>query len=288
MELIAEVISTELKESLIAGSRYEVHSRFSHGFNLIADNRLAFIGNKEDEILPYGILISKNDVSRLRAWPGEDGLIWNEEGFVSENGCLRTKQARDFSNALPAFSGFTWFEERTLSYPELHEKKTGFGESILLASDQWDDRKDALFNAVVEGENLSATLSKWLGAGPGLTPSGDDFLTGILAADALSPISCKEFKEEIRLMLEKGYTTDIARHQLLCALDGLFSGSWIGFLSAYERREEEEMKKNFYRILSYGHTSGSDMFAGFCMGVKIGRKKAVMTSGKHLDRRHEK
>ena len=29
------------------------------------------------------------------------------------------------------------------------------------------------------------------------------------------------------------------------------------------------MKTNFYRILSYGHTSGSDMFAGFCMGLNI-------------------
>lgn len=282
MELIAEVISVELKEMLITGCRYQVHSRFSHGFNLIVGNRLAFIGNKEDEILPYGILISQNDVSRLRAWPGEEGLVWEEDGFVSDNGCLRTKQARDYSNALPAFFDFTWSEERALSYPELYERKTGFGESILLESNSWADKKEALLKAVVKGENLSVTLLKWLGAGPGLTPSGDDFLTGILAADALSSIACKEFKDEIRLMLEKGYTTDISRHQLLCALDGLFSSSWIGFLSAYERKEEEEMKKNFHRILSYGHTSGSDMFAGFLMGAMIGRKAGVMTSGIHF------
>lgn len=288
MELIAEVISAELKEKLITGCRYEIHSRFSHGFNLVVGSRLAFIGNKEDEILPYGILISKKDVSRLCAWPGQEGLVWENEGFVSDNGSLSTKQARAFSNALPAFSGFTWAEERCLSYPELYERKTGFGESIQQAYGQWDERKESLSKAVAMGENLSVTLLQWLGAGPGLTPSGDDFLTGILAADSLYPIACQEFKDEIKRLSKQGYTTDIAKHQLLCALEGLFSCSWIDFLTAYHKGEEEEMKKNFYRILTYGHTSGSDMFAGFCMGAKIGHQEAVMTPGTHSDRRLKK
>lgn len=285
MELIAEVISAELKEKLITGNRYEVHSRFSHGFNLVVGNRLAFIGNKENEILPYGILVSQKDVSRLCAWPGEEGLVWEKIGFVSDNGSLRTKQARTFSNALPAFSGFTWSEERCLSYPELHERKTGFGESIQQAYGQWDERKESLSKAVAKGENLSVTLLQWLGAGPGLTPSGDDFLTGILAADSLYPIACEEFKDEINRLSNLGYTTDIAKNQLQCALEGLFSSSWIGFLTAYHKGDEEEKKKNFNRILSYGHTSGSDMFAGFCMGAEIGHQKAVQTPGTHSDRR---
>ena len=42
-------------------------------------------------------------------------------------------------------------------------------------------------------------------------------------------------------------------------------------MKAYVNADEGEMKKNFYKILSYGHTSGRDMFAGFLTGLEIAK-----------------
>lgn len=272
MEIIAQVISAQLPKRLKEGSCYRVHSTFSHGINIEAQDRLLFIGNKEEELLPYGILLPHNTLPILFMLSEEGTFQWKEGALCTQRGRIQTKQAREFSNTLPALSSYKKNPEelgRVLLGEELRTIVTGFGESIWEAAKPKGEKKERLAKAIVTGEDLVQSLAQWIGAGPGLTPSGDDFLTGILAAEQLYHFLHENVKKEINELLLKGYTTDVGANQLRCAMEGMFSASWIWFLQAWSEAEEAGMKNYFHKILNYGHTSGSDMFAGFLFAAAL-------------------
>lgn len=273
MRLFANVVSAQLQENIKEGHIYPVHSRFEHGVNLEVDKRLVFIGNKEEECLPYGILVPAGQLLDLQELFAGETAVWNADGFVTEHGCLCTKQAKKCSNLLRECPKNP-VEVLIPEFPELDNLSTGFGISIRSAGLLWEEPKRCLAEAITNGTNLECVLPKWLGAGPGLTPSGDDYLTGMLAADTMYHFCCRKFPETVRKLIERGCTTDVSSNQLLCALDNLFSSSWIGFLYAYANLDEQRMKQYFGRILQYGHTSGRDMFAGFLMGLNIAKRGA--------------
>lgn len=270
MELLAKVISASLLERLEEGRVYSVHSRFSHGINMEAEGRLSFIGNKENEILPYGILVSSGELAALHSLLEGDEILWREGCLVTKRGSLRINGARVFSNALPACLQ----PAKNISIPEFPEcagLQTGLGESIGNAKYLLEEKKVRLTKAIINGTNLEHELAGWIGAGPGLTPSGDDYLTGVLAADWMHHFSCPEFRTIIKKLADGEYTTDIGANQLICAAEGEFSSSWIGFINAYSMADDMEMKKHLIGILKYGHTSGRDMFAGFLMGLAMAK-----------------
>lgn len=270
MEISAKIISIQLQDRLKEEHVYSIHSRFPHGINVEVEGRLAFIGNKENEILPYGIVISPEKLSDLHWLAETETVLWKDNSFVTARGCFKTKQARAFSNTLPVLS-VLWENAPVLDFPEFDSLQTGFGESVRSAGNLLGEKKEKLAEAVRTGKKLDTVLIEWVGAGPGLTPSGDDYLTGILAADEIYHFTCLQFRDAIRYLLDRGYTTDVAANQLICAAEGAFSSSWIGFMKAYVNADEREMKKNFDKILSYGHTSGRDMFAGFLTGLEIAK-----------------
>lgn len=268
MELLAEVICVSLRERLEQERVYSIHSRFPHGINIEADGRLIFIGNKENEILPYGIMINSGNLDAMHQLFEAPSALWKKESFITDKGALKTNAASDFSNSLPTLLPPP---EGVLipGFQEYESLQTGFGETIGDAKQLSGEKNIKLAKAVRQGINLEAELSKWIGAGPGLTPSGDDYLTGILAADGIYSFACPGFQDSIKKLLSRGYTTDIGANQLICAAEGVFSGSWIGFIKAYGKADEREMKEHTMRILKYGHTSGRDMFAGFLMGLAM-------------------
>lgn len=102
-------------------------------------------------------------------------------------------------------------------------------------------------------------LTELIGLGEGLTPSGDDFLCGVLAASYLMypeegcPLR-QTLQERILLQLEK--TNDISRGFLRCAVQGYFSRPLI---SLVEGAGMEEVARSFAGI---GHSSGADTLSG--------------------------
>lgn len=115
-----------------------------------------------------------------------------------------------------------------------------------------------------------------LGLGYGLTPSGDDFLAGLLFAmyfvqmvfarncDVLPMIShsvCENMAER---------TNQISRHFLRCAAEGQWGRVTEDFMTALFRCTEQQ-NEELYRIvekkLSYGATSGMDEIFGIMFGI---------------------
>lgn len=99
-----------------------------------------------------------------------------------------------------------------------------------------------------------------IGLGIGLTPSGDDFLTGILAGIILCSQEQTPFALKLKKELQKHLsdTNDISRAFLTCALKGQFSQT-IKTLQEHPDIDATSIQEIFLKI---GHSSGIDTLCG--------------------------
>ena len=161
--------------------------------------------------------------------------------------------------------------------------------------------KDILGDTLKNNEtNFERLICSFIGLGPGLTPSGDDFLTGILLAFSLEKniktcietdigIDIREntgAKTDRKIVapktkyLDKKHqqickvvsenldrTNDISKEYLLCAMENRFG-------ELYHKLQEELYHSNvpediFCRIIHTGHSSGLDTLNGLAVGLKM-------------------
>lgn len=125
-------------------------------------------------------------------------------------------------------------------------------------------------------------LPKFIGFGPGLTPSTDDFLAGLMISKyydtALHDGGLERIKRHLDLIFQAahGRTTVISENMLkLCAL-GHVSEDYRALVRAVFFKSAEPMQKLAQMVIKHGATSGSDFLFGFyCMTMII-----VAQSGK--------
>jgi hypothetical protein len=99
-----------------------------------------------------------------------------------------------------------------------------------------------------------------LGAGPGLTPVGDDVLAGALvAAHATADPRLPEWRTAVRKALRTRTTTAVSRGLLTHALDGWATPELADFVTAMCLGTVGETAD---RLLAVGHTSGAGLAAG--------------------------
>ena len=121
------------------------------------------------------------------------------------------------------------------------------------------DRQDCLSSA--------AFVSSLIGLGPGLTPSGDDFLCGFMAA------VCARDDQKLFASLAHDIEDNLARTGEISSsmLRWMLLGYWpdplLDLAEAIAEDREEEAWDAFYRLCDIGHSSGADLAAGFLSGL---------------------
>jgi hypothetical protein len=112
-----------------------------------------------------------------------------------------------------------------------------------------------------DGTQLRIAASRLAGLGGGLTPSGDDFLVGVMIwawlAHPMPERVCHPLLEASDLR-----TTALSGALLRAAARGECSLSWHHLLSALQGRPKDELVAAVRNVLRYGHTSGADALAG--------------------------
>ncbi|EKB55765.1 hypothetical protein HMPREF9707_00952 [Falseniella ignava CCUG 37419] len=133
-------------------------------------------------------------------------------------------------------------------------------ESTGLPLEQLDGMLDALKSAETQEQRQAAVLP-FIGAGIGLTPSGDDFLQGILIFEqALNqpPV----FQSAVRVASKERQTTSVSSAYYRAVLAGQASRPWIQLMLAIQKNDTNQLQQAIQHIQHYGHTSGYDMLAG--------------------------
>lgn len=115
-------------------------------------------------------------------------------------------------------------------------------------------------SCLLEGriEAAAEALRKMVGLGIGLTPSGDDFLCGVLAGIRLYGRESSSFYASLEKELESHLTdtNDISRTFLVCAMQGQFS---LPVIQLTAKKVPLDILEEFSQI---GHSSGLDTLCG--------------------------
>lgn len=119
-------------------------------------------------------------------------------------------------------------------------------------------------------------LDPWLGYGPGLTPSGDDFIWGFLAAlNRWKAFICPQFEarsmnESILSRAQKN-TSSLSATLIECATHGWADEKMLSVLDTLFTGQGS-VKETVEKILAYGSSSGMDAFSGMVAAVGLSKK----------------
>ena len=114
------------------------------------------------------------------------------------------------------------------------------------------------------------SITKLVGLGPGLTPSGDDFLVGMLVVLSLAGRFdlVAAVDQVIRPTLEEG-TGPISRLHLAAALDGESSERLHLMVNAVLAGDHDQLASRLVLISQVGHSSGWDTLAGAVLVLRV-------------------
>ncbi|SCZ79609.1 Protein of unknown function [Acidaminobacter hydrogenoformans DSM 2784] len=173
------------------------------------------------------------------------------------------------------------FEEIDLSLPSCNTSCHDIIEALLLVfrgkefykhigilkDDKFQRHADALRQSrtLQDGQTLEA-VRYFVGRGAGLTPSGDDLLTGFLIA--LKWYACSEAFEFILYQVGFHQTTAVSEAYLHAAMNGYISYPVKGMLEASMSRDVDQIKFWIDQISALGHTSGYDLLLGIKYGLE--------------------
>jgi hypothetical protein len=121
-----------------------------------------------------------------------------------------------------------------------------------------------LNHALVDGkattEQVSRAASLLAGLGSGLTPAGDDYLVGVMAALWLAG-----FKSLLPHIAEVAIpqTTTLSAAFLRAAAQGEFVEPWHELAQSLDTGEAELLSRAAVRVAQFGASSGRDALAGF-------------------------
>jgi hypothetical protein len=116
--------------------------------------------------------------------------------------------------------------------------------------------------AVGRGD-LPRAVGALAGLGPGLTPSGDDVLSGLLVVLAVAGHEGRELREAV----DGAPTHAISRAFLTWAARGQAVEPVHRLLGALTRSDAAAARRHQEAVLTLGHTSGADLLLGLRLGL---------------------
>jgi hypothetical protein len=262
-----------------------VHGVYSRAINLEMEgwDLLASIMGPGGEGLPQAIALETE--TNFRGWELERG----DEGFL-DAGFLRLMGRRvsievelqgsrregpeeppRIADLGPAFEAAVvqLAKEQSIRSCDLRIGALLFGEAGVGAmGERLTASARALAVATLGGGELRASIRRLVGLGPGLTPAGDDFLCGFMAA---ANCSARELVDAIGEAAEEGIpaTNEISGSLLRCAARGLFPRDLRRAAEAIASEEESKAARSILRLCSLGHSSGADTATGFLFGLFV-------------------
>ena len=265
--------------------RAVVHSVYKSTINCMVDDRIFSLQHQEMPITPLSINldIPKRVFELIRVNRGDevqftkDGLVAFNSMFTMENAEVFDCDLTDGTIPLDKVK-IKILTDHILKYIEKGEfgriaKSLKDNQTIPLsfAGNYVSSVLLKLTNSsnVMEIGSLSAQL---IGVGEGLTPSGDDFNCGMLAAQYYlrGHLHADELKDQLISQIKQriNTTTIISKEFLVYACEGKFSQMVKNVL--IKSQMEIDVTSEIIKIRDIGHTSGIDFLTGLYFGLLKG------------------
>lgn len=253
-------VSQSVLDTLGNSESLTVHSIFDNGINIKGDDRLIFLGkqdgpsalNIEQRLIPVITQLKVGDTLQYE----NQHLVLNTIGLTLD---FNTSQSKSYDLSPKDILPFT--KDKVVRMILGYDFQTGFDISTQELLDTLNQKLDA---------NPVAYCKHLFGRGKGLTPSGDDFLLGMIAYNHVKPYLNEEFFQCMDEKMRLKQTTDISLNYLKDACDGLFTEDIIKLFEAMQRGDN--VVARIYNIASFGHSSGKDTLSGIVCGIIMEQK----------------
>jgi hypothetical protein len=269
---------------------FTIHSRFSSALNFMSGDTFAFVVNESVGSGPLNIVINGFVPDSVNSLKIEDSCIKLDGKEFRFESNKRYDSTVDFSK----YGHDLFVKNLGIVEKVVVEKATPQSLSFLLSDENvsmggFHGEVRRIIKSGVEQilyGNLISGVKMIKGLGPGLTPSGDDFNSGLLIAmNVVKKIGeLKQTEEWIpaptgRSRLFAGMTImqvyEAARGKnlftnsfLLCAAKGHLFFKFRKLMSALVHSNVGEIINNTELVLTMGETSGADQLTGFLIGMK--------------------
>lgn len=259
---------------------YPFHSRFNRVVNFRYGNHLISVVNEEIGAGPLNIVVRDLDVgptcsgaaplkvgARTLVFQGRR-FRFTDSHYYDSTVALDTWHPRLFHHNLSVFGEqlkamsspksltFLLDEERTRNF------RPGFERAFV-------DQIRRGVHQVMNGDLLDGIRSL-KGCGLGLTPSGDDFIAGLLIGlNLLQQLRGQDYRKTANAVFRTAKAGNIFSNSFLdLARRGLLFGRMKDLILALMRDSEEVVRKSTGELLAIGGSSGADLGTGVFMTVR--------------------
>ena len=258
---------------------YVRHSTFDHTMNFIRDDTLVSLHDKDRALSPLGIRLNV-DAARFTAMRqtiktveiSDSGIRINDQEIPYQNVFLidhDLKKQVETKGCLSTAMCHKLYREMK------HVIAKHADMQDLLSRKALDERMASLRRVYAEEpldeQALNDGIKALIGLGPGLTPSGDDILAGLLAGlimqgamrtfDQSAPLIRKNVKHP-------NQTSIVSRQFLLHATQGIFIGEIL--MLHHRLLLSRAIDQIITKIAAMGHSSGIDYLKGLMLAISIG------------------
>ena len=255
---------------------YTVHSKFKDIVNLISNNGFVSVASTEKYFGPYNIIIDDFLLSNINKIEINDyklsinnyyfhinkEIVWSSfylfpeidsDALLNKINCLINTLKTMVSDHSLLF----------IQNKKLPETLYGFNKEL------YKSIKTGIDTLYIYGPEKGIPLIK--GKGMGLTPSGDDFITGYLyALYTLEKIyTASNYDLRKKIFNDAISTNIISNFQLKAASEGWFSSCFFPLLDFLFKNNNFNCLTACKPLLSCGFTSGEDILSGFILSLKF-------------------
>ncbi len=264
---------------LNSNSPVKIHSVYENTVNLIVNNQILALQTHNTVISPISLITDANSFNinlNSKIYINNSCIFIDNFCFdYSKTEIIDSKMHKNTFNISCDMLIQAIYKADFSGFNAIFSSNTDIKENFLIitaAKTKIDTCTNELINK--NYENAVNSLSSLIGLGIGLTPSGDDFLCGVLAGCIFDNLEKHSFVKLLKKQIQNNLqnTNDISRAFLSCSLNDNFS---TPVLNLPYFKSPDEVYDNFKKI---GHSSGIDTLCGIYYSLntisKILRKDA--------------
>lgn len=262
----------------IPEGRYRLHSHFRRAANFLGDAGLVTVVGPSIGAGPINIVVDAFDAALCPS-----ALVVEADRFVLGKVALKKNGARSYCSFMELASNDSrmFIENLSVLRDCLSHAAPPKSLAFLLDRNAQECRSSGY------ERELSAKMQVGLcrmmeyrlaegarifrGAGFGLTPSGDDFLSGFLLGLNAAERACKEDLEDAKTII---YENSIGKNAisnagLACSREGRLPERFKNLVFSLARSSGEDVRINACRVFDVGATSGADSATGFYVAAVL-------------------
>ncbi|MFJ7373644.1 DUF2877 domain-containing protein [Lysinibacillus capsici] len=276
-------------QQIVATFKGTVHSVFKHALNIRSDgnDEIFTLATKAMDRAPNTLVIDLDTLDHLGIQQHDRVSVRHNQLLIEEKLIIAIPTASRWQCQLPIYpANCTRLKMnmiRVKQFIDLHGKGGGIkrndspvSEFEAETSRLLQQRTTLLYEEILNQrlDRFQAYAADLVGLGPGLTPSGDDFLVGLFAIIHLQNSPCSMYKPlcESVIKVIQPLTNEISFTTLKKAAYGQVRESICSFIHAILYGTEVESIEALRKVLAIGSSSGTDIALGLISGLEANIK----------------